>query len=415
VITQFIRFLTVKLHLILIATLLLQVLITPTVVFSQGLESQAIHGTTEESETPTFKLVDIDADIAGDVKLVGDIDGNGFPDLVVGGMPEEKLNWYRYPGWEKTIIATPTYEFTTDGALEDLDHDGDLDIIVPDGNAVNNLVWFKNPLPTGNPQNGYEWSRMVIGSIDGWGKDVLIADFDQNGYLDVATRHSTAAMIFFQISAGTWSKMTFSGVNVGTEGMAKGDIDQNGTQDLVLQGVWLKNPGSSSARTGTQWHQYTIGSADPDFKALVVDLNQDGKMDVLFSSSENTAAVDWWTPTTTDPTGTWTRHNILPSLEKAHTLQAADMDLDGDLDIILAQMHTSVLKEIMILVNQDGQATSWVKQVIGTQGLHNSVVADIGGDGDYDIFGANWTGNPPVMLFLNQITPSIELYFPLIK
>ena len=414
-ITQFIRFLTVKLRLILITALLIQVLITPTVVFSQGLESQAIHGTTEESETPTFKLMDIDGDISGDVKLVGDIDGDGYPDLVVGGMPEEKLNWYRYPGWEKTIIATPTYEFTTDGALEDLDNDGDLDIIVPDGNAVNNLVWFKNPLPTGNPQNGYEWSRMVIGSIDGWGKDVLIADFDQNGYLDVATRHSTAAMIFFQISAGTWIKMTFSGVNLGTEGMAKGDIDQNGTQDLVLQGVWLKNPGSSSARTASQWHQYTIGSADPDFKALVVDLNQDGKMDVLFSSSENTAAVDWWTPTTTDPTGSWTRHNILPSLEKAHTLQAADMDLDGDLDIILAQMHTSVLKEIMILVNQDGQATSWVKQVIGTQGLHNSVVADIGGDGDYDIFGANWTGNPPVMLFLNEITPSIELYFPLIK
>lgn len=414
-ITHLIRFLTTKLHLVLITGLLIQALPTPTAALGQGLESQNIHETSGESETPSFELINIDESIAGDVKLAGDIDRDGFLDLVVGGMPSEKLNWYHYPNWEKTTIATPIYEFTTDGALGDLDKDGDLDIIVPDGSLENNLVWFKNPLPSGDPLNSSQWSRVLIGSIGGWGKDVLVADFDKNGYLDVATRYSAAAMIFFQISAGTWSKITFSGVNLGIEGMAIGDIDGNGSQDLVLQGVWLQNPGGSTARIANQWSQHNIGSADPEFKALVADLNQDGKMDVVFSSSENTAPVDWWTPTTTDPTGTWTRHNILPSLEKAHTLQAADMDLDGDLDIVLAQMHTSILKEVMILINQDSQATSWLKHVVGNGGSHNSVVADIGSDGDYDIFGANWTGNPPVMLYLNQITPPHALFFPLVQ
>lgn len=412
---QLIRILTINIHLILTTGLLFQALPTTTEMHSQGIQSQTIYETNGESEAPAFELVNIDETIAGDVKLVGDIDRDGFLDLVVGGMPNEKLNWYRYPDWVKTTLAIPIYEFTTDGALGDLDNDGDLDIIVPDGNLANNLVWFKNPLPAGDPQNSSQWSRMVIGSIGSWGKDVLVADFDKNGYLDVATRHSTAAMIFFQVSAGAWSKITFSGINVGIEGMAKGDIDANGYQDLVLHGVWLQNPGGSSARTATQWRQYTIGSADPAFKALVVDLNQDGKMDVLFSSSENTAAVDWWTPGSAGPTGTWTRHNILPSLEKAHTLQAADMDLDGDIDVILAQMHTSILKEVMIMINQDGQATSWLKQVVGNQGSHNSVVADIGSDGDYDIFSANWTGSPPVRLFINQIIPPNQLYFPLVE
>lgn len=400
---------------ILTTSLLFQAIPTPTEILHQGIASQAIYETSGESETPTFEFTKIDESIAGDVKLVGDIDQDGFPDLVIGGMPNEKLNWYRYPDWEKTTLATPIYEFTTDGALGDLDKDGDLDIIVPDGSLANNLVWFKNPLPDGDPQNSSQWSRKVIGSIGGWGKDVLVGDFDKNGFLDVATRHSSAAMIFFQISAGTWSKVSFSGINVGLEGMAKGDIDGNGYQDLVLRGVWLRNPGGSSSRTATQWHQYTIGSADPEFKALVVDLNQDGKLDVLFTSSENTAPVDWWTPGTAGPTGSWTRYNILPSLEKAHTLQAADMDLDGDLDIVLAQMHTSTLKEVMILYNLDSQATTWAKQVVGTDGAHNSVVADIGSDGDYDIFGANWTGNPPVMLFVNQFIPPNELFFPLIQ
>ncbi|MCP5099949.1 MAG: VCBS repeat-containing protein, partial [Chloroflexi bacterium] len=349
-----------------------------------------------------FEFTEIDAS-AGDIKLVGDIDGDNYPDLIIGGFPNEPLSWYQYPEWDKHVIAAANTEFTTDGALGDIDGDGDLDIVVPDGRIGNNLVWFKNPRPSGDPQVGSQWTRHEIGATDSWAKDVELADFDNNGRLDVATRRDSAAMIFFQVGDNSWSQMTFSGVSLGSEGMAVGDVDSDGHMDVVLKGVWVKNPGGIDAQTAVNWIEYTIGSANSDFKALVVDLNQDGYNDVLFSSSENTADVNWWEADGGDPTGSWTSHTILSSVEKAHTLQAADMDLDGDLDVVVAQMHTSSNQEIMVLNNRDGQATTWAKEVVATGGLHNGVVADVGNDGDYDIYGANWTGNPPVRLWENRM------------
>ncbi len=351
-----------------------------------------------------FDYVEVDNN-AGDIKLVGDIDGDTYPDLVLGGMPGEKLNWYHYPSWQKTVIATPNNEFTTDGRLGDVDGDGDLDIVVPDGDSGDNLVWFENPRPSGDPFTGSEWTRHTIGAIGSWGKDVHVSDYDNNGFLDVATRRDNAVMIFFQMSANTWNKVELSGLNTGHEGMTSGDVDKDTHDDLVVQGQWVRNPGGDAARNPANWTPYDIGPANSDFKALVVDLNKDGHMDVLFSSSENTADVNWWSADGGDPTGTWTKHTIVASLERCHTLQAADMDNDGDMDVVLAQMHTSTDQEIMVWYNTNGQATSWSKQVVDTGGLHNGVVADIGSDGDYDIYGANWTGNPPARLWINQTNP----------
>jgi len=349
-----------------------------------------------------FQFTEID-DTAGDIKLVGDIDLDGFPDLVIAGMPFEPLTWYAYPSWVPHPIAVAKAEFTTDGALGDVDGDGDLDVVVPDGRGVDNLLWFQNPLPSGDPTAGRQWTRHAIGSTESWCKDVELADLDGDGRLDVATRTPSKVIVYFQTGADTWSETTVPAVNLGSEGMASGDVDGDGAVDLVVRGAWLRNPGGDEARMAGSWAEHRIGSANTDFKALVVDLDQDGRMDVLFSSSENTADVDWWTPTGDDPAGPWTRHTILPFVERAHTLQAADMDLDGDVDVVLAQMHTSSTKEIMILNNLDGKALTWRKEVVATGGLHNGVVADIGNDGDFDIYGANWAGNPPLRLWENRL------------
>ncbi|MFZ0545130.1 MAG: VCBS repeat-containing protein, partial [Candidatus Promineifilaceae bacterium] len=362
--------------------------------------------TDVETAGVPFAFYELD-NTAGDIKIVGDIDGDSQPDLVIGGSPDEPLSWYHYPDWQKYQIAVATNEFTTDGALGDVDGDGDLDVVVPDGTDGDNVLWFENPLPDGDPTVDTAWARHAIGGIGSWGKDIELADFDGNGRLDVATRIDTAAMIFFQIGPDEWEQSRFSdGVDTGHEGMISGDVNSDGWVDIVLHGVWLENPGGDAARTGANWNEYRIGTANPDFKALVVDLNQDGVMDVLFSSSENTADVDWWTPKDGDPTGTWEKHTIIAQLERAHTLQAADMDLDGDIDVVVGQMHTSADQKIRIFFNDGGDGLNWSEQIVGDGGLHDGVVADIGNDCDYDIYGANWTGNPPVRLWENQLNDS---------
>jgi hypothetical protein len=356
----------------------------------------------QHSQPVTFQYVEVDPLVAGDCKAVGDMDGDGYPDLVVGGMPGEKLNWYRNPDWRRTMIATPSNEFTTDCSLADMDGDGDLDIVVPDGNSGDNLHWFQNPRPSGDPAYGGSWTRHTIGSIGDWGKDVKIADFDKDGWPDVATRGQGDAMIFFQTGSNSWTKVVLNVSNLGSEGLGLGDVDGDNHPDLVVQGGWLKNPGGAAARTAGNWLEYPIGQVDSSFKAVVADINGDGKKDVVFSSSEGTDDVAWWSYGSAGPTGPWSKHLIVQGLDRTHTLQVADMDGDGYLDVVTAQMHTSVEREVAVWFNQDRKGTSWRKQVVATTGLHNGQVADINRDNRPDIFGANWTGNPPVKLWLNR-------------
>jgi hypothetical protein len=357
-------------------------------------------GTAAAGTVAMSELV-VDQEMAGDVKMLADVDGDGLLDPMVGGAVDEGLVWYRFPSLEGYRVATPLVQFTTDGEAADVDGDGDPDVVVPDGNGPDNLVWLENPRPDGDPANGEAWNRHVIGTLGDWGKDIETADYDGDGRMDVAARVKTAAYVFFQRAPNTWKKVKVATVATG-EGMARGDIDLDGVDDLVLQGAWLRNPGGLRARTASAWKSYPIGTAPQNLKALVVDLDGDRRPEVIYSSSENTANVTIWTKAASNNQSGWSARVAMSGVERAHTLQAGDMDGDGDTDLVVAQMHTSALKRIMVLENLDGIGLQWQVQELAGGGLHNGMVADIDRDGDPDLFGANWTGNPPVRVWLNE-------------
>lgn len=349
------------------------------------------------SAAAAFERVVVDADSAGDCKAVGDMDGDGLPDLVVGGMPREKLAWYRNGRWERHVVAIPHSEFTTDCALGDIDGDGRLDVVVPDGDGRNNLVWFANT-PSASPH--VRWPIRVIGSVGDYGKDVELGDFDGDGHLDVAVRGRDQAMIFFQQSSGPWIKVAVPVQALGHEGMAMGDVDGDGWPDLVFQGAWVRNPGGHGARSAA-WVEAVIGPAHGDFKAVVADLDGDGRADVVFSSSEGTADVTWWRQG--DPGQPWQAQVISAQVDRAHTLQAADMDGDGHLDVVVGQMGSSREKELAVYLNTNGDGSVWRRLPVDAVGLHNGIVADIDKDGAPDIVGSDHTGRPPLLLWLNRL------------
>lgn len=352
-----------------------------------------------------FTRVTVDTTANGDCKAIGDINGDGVADMLVGGHPTEKLNWYDAThGYAKTVIATPNIEFTEEMSLGDIDGNGSLDVLVTDGNTGNNLVWFKNPRPTGNPSVGSQWTRQTIGALNTWGKGVAAADIDHNGLMDVAARSSNLQYIFFQTAPGTWLNRSFtSSLGIGTEGMTVADIDGDGNADIVSRGFWLRNPGGTASTSLNNWNKYNIGTFDQNFKAVVADINHDGKPDIVTSSSEGTADLAWWSYGA-GPTGTWTSHTIVPNLSNAHTLAVADMNGDGKLDVIVGQMLTSTTNQISIYFNVDGQGNQWQQQVVDTTGIHNGAVGDVNGDGYPDIMGDNYTG-PPVWVWLNNYVP----------
>lgn len=66
-------------------------------------------------------------------KTVGDLNGDGFPDLIAGGQASGGLVWYESPNWVKHIIASGG-GYGTDAEVADVDRDGHADVIsIKDG------------------------------------------------------------------------------------------------------------------------------------------------------------------------------------------------------------------------------------------------------------------------------------------
>lgn len=168
-----------------------------------------------------FSQVTIDADPPAKpyYKMVGDISGDGFADIVVGGA-KGPLIAYVWPEWKQVQLAEGGWD-GVNGEIADVDGDGDNDIV------MGGTGWFTNP-----GDGSGNWNRVPIDNEKA--HDVELADLDLNGTLDVVVRDQSAfggngnwIAIFYQISPTNWKKVRFDCPH--GEGIKLGDIDRDST------------------------------------------------------------------------------------------------------------------------------------------------------------------------------------------
>jgi len=338
----------------------------------------------------TEKIIDDQAPENLWMKTTGDINNDGLTDILVGGWQSGGMAAYLAPDWKKQMI-NDSLKISTDAEVSDINNDKITDIVALVNKAI---VWFAGP----------DWELHLIDSITG--HDVEVCDFDNDGLIDVICRNQCAfgtsgghTLYFYnQKPLGTWTQ--YQKEILDGEGLQIANINNDQKQDIVTNGYWFENTGNISL-----WneHKFTDTWKWVNTDIDVIDMNNDGLPDILHSPSElagNYYHISWF-EAPKDPSLIWKEHIVVDSVETCvHSINAADFNLDGKIDIITAEMQQGVDPDEVAVFYNEGK-DSWEKHVISSKGSHSMRLYDFDGDGDMDVVGANFAEHI-VKMWVNQ-------------
>ena len=342
-----------------------------------------------------------------DVCLVGDISANGQNDiLIVGKYGESNLVWYENPGqvgpssiWRRHTAGTAHTE--AGGVLLDVNGNGRLDLVVgdpmdePPGYTNTKLYWFECPAdPT------QRWTPHVITGKFKKYHDQAVGDVDGDGEIEIVFASQGAQVVgYFDIpedpSVSPWPDACLHVVARSThvEGLCVADLDGDGAYEI------LAGPNIFKRQADGTWSRQELPvELDPRTCVAVGDLTGDGHLDIVLSEGElDRARVVWLRGPTWEPT------LLGEGFYHAHSLEVADMDGNGRLDIFIGEMGLNGFatpREVVYRNQGDGQ---FVMEVVGHFATHGAKVADLTGNGLPDIIGKPYdSGSDQVDLLINR-------------
>ena len=205
------------------------------------------------------------------------------------------------------------------------------------------IYWFKNP-GRGSAERGKPWEGTALEAqrparTRGHMEMFALHDFDADGVPELFSacyRKKEPLEVWRWTRADGAPALTpfVLGAEGGGHGFAFGDVNGDGREDVLTEIGWYERPAGHPFQGPWRLHAETA-LPHPSCPFAVKDLNRDGRLDILFGRGHD-VGLYWWEQRAPKPDGTtvWTPHVIDESWSQAHALALADLDGDGEEELI---------------------------------------------------------------------------------
>jgi hypothetical protein len=387
-------------------------------------------GTTARVEVvladgPVWKRHTIDNTSRGaDGVKLGDINGDGFQDIVTGWEEGGEVRIYQNPGPRKS--REPWAQVTVgkvldaeDAIFADLDRDGTLEVVSCTEGQTRTVFWHRF---SGNPSelmNADRWSTHAFPAtiqLQQWMQTIAM-DVDGEGSLDLvlASKNSAGTVGWLQappraddLAAWKFHPLREAGWVMT---LVAQDMDADGDPDVVFSdrkgariGVfWLENPGTNAIRRRIPWREHAIGARGREAMfADIADVNADGLLDVAVAVKQLEIVL-----CLQHPRGTWQERIIRldgRNLGHAKAVRIADLNQDNLPDMVFTCEGAKAQREGIVWLEQHPTGPWKQHSLGGPDGLKYDLIQllDLDADGDLDVItceetdqlGVVWYENP---------------------
>ncbi|MHC4681725.1 MAG: FG-GAP-like repeat-containing protein [Planctomycetota bacterium] len=360
-------------------------------------------GMLSAAEQVRFEKIVVDRTFRAEGVATGDVNHDGKLDILAGDV------WYAAPAWKMHEVrevgqydGTKGYSNCFVNFAQDVNGDGWVDSIVI-GLPDTECFWYENP----KNKPGHWKQRIVAKSA--CNETPIFVDLLGNGkpVLVFAVRPE-GQMCWFSVPddlKGLWNVHTIA-AGPDAPGTSAGDINGDGRCDVLIKEGWWQTP---RRRTRSNWKFHPANLGEDCANLLVYDVDGDGDSDVITSSAHKYGI--WWFEQPED--ATFKQHVISEKYSQPHAIILADMNRDGIKDLVTGKRHfahmgrdpgghdPAMLYWFELRRPAGGKVEFVLHEIDDDSGVGTQFeVTDMNADGRLDIVTSNKKG---VYIFLQQL------------